>query len=151
MEHIYKIIFGSTLVIIFWEHFARLNKSFIKPSVPLNHLQHYIRIGFENCGYAFGHLSSFLLKLRFEELYLSITDLLLPPLKILISPLYGLHEYLKAVSEYKWPILIACGSGILIWLVLFMLSWIKKRYYPTQEPEIINENDEDSERSHDEN
>jgi hypothetical protein len=117
------------ITLVSWEHLSKIHESQIKPSIYITHIATRSRSVFEYIGKQFGRLSKFITYLKFEELFITITDVLNPLFNLCTSPFYIIKGYTDVVLEYKWPVLICIGSTIIICGVLYLLLWLKRKYY----------------------
>ncbi len=128
-QAIVRIPILITIVTIFWEHVASINKFSFKPSVIIGFIADKAIVMWEFIGRIFGHLSSFITYLKFEELYKSVHTLGKEIWRLLASPLYGIREYFNVAYEYRWPVLIGIGSLLILGAVAYGLYWVDGRYF----------------------
>jgi hypothetical protein len=76
---------------------------------------------FAQIGMQFARISSFMLYIKFEELFVTLEDLITPIVSIFASPIQFVKGYLDAAHEYQYPIMITVGSIVLIVLVFGLL------------------------------
>jgi hypothetical protein len=99
--------------VFFWEHFGRLYL-FPRPSNGLKWVATTAVDAFTRIGRFLAYLSSFYTYIRLGDMVQTMSDLVIPIVKLVISPFYILYGYGTTLAKYKYPILIVLGSASLI-------------------------------------
>lgn len=122
-----KAIGGCGTLIFLWEHTARTNKSNYKPSVAINFCSEKAKLLFKIIGTNIAKLSSFLVYIKFEELYATLYDIVKPTYELCMSPIEIIKGYADKASTYKTPGMIAIGSITLICGIMY--GWYRLGHY----------------------
>lgn len=123
MENKYNfmIIIIILLNIFCWEHLSRKNDWSVKPSFFINELAEFCQTQFENIGYYFAKISSFVhvvyTYIDIEDLKRTFLDLINPTMELLNSPFYSVKGYFETINFYDYPYLILFGSIILMSII----------------------------------
>lgn len=115
------LIISTVVGTVFFEHIARVNDVQFKPSVFVRRLSTVSENIFQIIGEHFAHISSYITVLKIKELFITTYDLLKPTVHLVLSPFYMIDAFIEEAHEYKYPIMIAIGSGLLLSLAISVL------------------------------
>jgi hypothetical protein len=134
------LLLGLCVVVFFTEHFGRQFNLTYRPSYALTKVSGWLETFFRGCGWLIAKLSCYLTWLNFEEVFQTCGDLMKPLANLVGSPAAAIDGYLQTVLTYDPPVLVLCGSlillGVTIWCYIRYLhhrvarhiSW--RRCYP---------------------
>lgn len=122
--------FAVFLSSVVWQHIARKLGSEIKPSIVLWNMVDPAQRLFLWLGTWLAHLSSFYtyLKKFCGELFISISELLIPVGQLCISPLFFVKGYFDTAMTYKYYLLVLMGTSTLLFAVYSVVSYFLVRY-----------------------
>lgn len=100
--------------VVLCEHILRLLSITYRPSWLLSHVADGAVWTARWIGRTLAHISSFYTYMQLHELGQTIIDLMLPIVRMLVSPFYVLLAYVQAALTYKHSYLIAGGTLTLI-------------------------------------
>lgn len=126
------ILAVSCVSIITWELVALRHASHMKPSVGVTMVANQAHRVFSHLGRGFAWMSSYLTIVDLQDLYRAVDDLTRPTLNLLTSPLAFVEGYWEIAKQYKYPLVIALGSSILLIVGVyvvprFCLAWRRRR------------------------
>jgi len=103
------------------EHICRLKSFIYKPSFILNIIACWLETIFSKIGYYFATISSFLIHLKFHELYISIMAVLEPIVRICLSVFWIFVGYFSEACSYlSNRYMIYIGSLLLIFVMFYI-------------------------------
>lgn len=129
MKTLYIVAAGTTGLLA-WEHVAYLNGWNIKPSVGITKASNVGIDNFKFLGGLVARGSSYLVYLRLGELLKSMKALLVPSIRLVVSPLYVFVGYIQQLQFYEKvksgnSYLVIAGSA----LALGLLAYAAMRYW----------------------
>lgn len=121
----YALFILGTLVSVFVWEFATLHKpDALKPSDVLEHVYTFSEKMFTKVGKAFAWISSFYTLLDLQDLGTAFCNLILPTIRIILSPLATVHGYLTYAKVYDNPWLVCAGSFTLAGIFLYFVHYM---------------------------
>jgi hypothetical protein len=118
----------SFWTLFIWEYVARLNNVEYKPSVGFSFVADICKIKFYQLGEILAWISSFYTLLHFRDLLLAFNDLMRPIIEICVFlPYYTVKGYLTTAETYTYPVLIAWGSGTLLFVTVCICYYYRER------------------------
>lgn len=114
---------GAASCLYLWEYLALRRGSDKKPSLWLVAAKLWCRKKFEKIGEKLAIISSFLTYIHPELLVDAFVNIASPSIGILASPIFIIWGYIKRACEYKYPLLIGCGT-----CCFALLCWVSYNY-----------------------
>lgn len=111
---VFSILGGLFLLATFAEYIGRVWEFPFKLTDGLDVIIFYLRKFFKKVGEVFAQISSFYIRLRLQELFLSAWAVWVRCGRLLSSPTYAIFGYLQASFTYAYPILVYGGTATIV-------------------------------------